>query len=369
MNYPDILTSLSGKKINSRFLWENFRRGEIAGLFGDYVYGKCPAGKPDGISFKVTKVIGGFHGHKITYNEITAGFSDYSFKIMGFVPEKKHKVPAFVYLMIEAQEKRSDLLEEPQSDFLPVLDIAERGYAVFVLPSSGIYPDWENKADYRKGVFGVLSPDREKRRSNDWAAISAWAWGMSRVIDCLETRDDIDSGNIAVAGHSRGGKTALWCAANDSRASFAVSNASGCMGAAVLRGKTGEHIKDINITDWFCENFKKFNDNEEMLPVDQHMLLSLIAPRLLYVESCSEDDWADPLNERLACRLASQVYSEIYGLKGAVLPDEPVEADKAYHEGSVGYHMKSGKHSITSEDWNYYMDFWDKKRNGGKKGE
>ena len=108
MNYPDILTSLSGEKINSRFLWENFRRGEIAGLFGDYVYGKCPAGKPDGISFKVTKVIGGFHGHKITYNEITAGFSDYSFKIMGFVPEKKHmrnrkkdrKIPDYIILNI-----------------------------------------------------------------------------------------------------------------------------------------------------------------------------------------------------------------------------------------------------------------------------
>lgn len=167
MKYPDILTSLSGEKIRDRFLWENFRRYEIAALFGDYVYGNCPVERPDGISFKVTKSISGFHGQKITYNEITASFPDYSFKIMSFIPQAEQKVPAFVYLMIEAQEKRSDLFKEPQSDFLPVLDIAGRGYAVFVLPSSGIYPDWENKADYRKGVFSVLSPDREKRRSND----------------------------------------------------------------------------------------------------------------------------------------------------------------------------------------------------------
>ena len=260
---------------------------------------------------------------------IEIGFSGYSFNVLGFIPESKEKLPAFIYIMHEFEEENSNLRSDPECEYLPIADITSRGYAVFVMYTSGIYPDYDHNADYRKGIFRVFSPDREARRGGDWATISAWAWGASRVMDYIETDDKIDASKVAVAGHSRGGKTALWCAARDTRFSLAVSNASGCMGAAVLRGKTGEHIKDINRTDWFCGNFRKFNDNEEMLPVDQHMLLALIAPRLIYVESCSRDDWADPESERLACRKASAVYEKIYGVKGAVIPDEPIKADTA----------------------------------------
>jgi len=118
------------------------------------------------------------------------------------------------------------------------------------------------------------------------------------------------------------------------------------------------------VTDWFCANYSKYVENEEMLPVDQHMLLALIAPRLLYVDSRVTDDWADPRSERRACVLASEAY-ELYGKPGVVLPGiekEDVECDRAYHEGTIGYHVASGGHGIDPFDWKQFMDFWEKKR-------
>lgn len=179
-------------------------------------------------------------------------------------------------------------------------------------------------------------------------------------MDYIETDTRYDNSKVIVVGHSRGGKTALWCAATDKRFKCAISNNSGCTGAAMHRTKKGEHIKDINRTDWFCENYKKFNENETMLPVDQHMLIAAIAPRLCYVSSSSEDSWADPAAERDSCRLASSVY-ELYNKKGAVLPNEPIEVNKAYHDGMIGYHVKTGKHSITKYDWEMFLKFLSKK--------
>jgi hypothetical protein len=132
----------------------------------------------------------------------------------------------------------------------------------------------------------------------------------------------------------------------------------------MLRGKTGEHLDFITThTLWFCKNLDNYCENEEMLPVDQHMLLALIAPRLLYIESNSLDDWADPSAERRSARLASEVY-KLYGKRGVVLPkdDSQVEVEKAYHGGSIGYHMSEGEHRITAKDWDKFLAFWEKKR-------
>ena len=183
-------------------------------------------------------------------------------------------------------------------------------------------------------------------------------------MDYIETRPELDKANVAIAGHSRGGKTALWTGANDKRFSFVISNSSGCMGAALLRGKTGEHLDFItDKTLWFCKNLDNYVDNEEMLPVDQHMLLALIAPRLLYIESNSLDDWADPAAERRSARLASEVY-KLYGKRGVVLPtdDSKVEVCKGYHAGNIGYHMNAGEHKICAADWEMFLSFWKKKR-------
>ena len=360
---PALMRSLCGEPIADRQAWEAYRKEEIVHLFEHYVYGERPVERPDDLAFRVETVSRDFHG--LIYKKVEVSFGGYSFPVKAFLPRADHPVPAFVYVMHEHEENRSDLDKEPNCPYVPVLDITDRGYGVFVVYLSTIYPDCDHKANYEAGIFTVLSPDRAKRKPSDWASISAWAWAASRVMDYIETDPAVDESQVAVAGHSRGGKTALWCGATDPRFSFVVSNCSGCSGAAMLRGKTGEHLDYITtVTDWFCANYSKYVENEEMLPVDQHMLLALIAPRALYVGSKTLDDWADPRSERRACVLAGEAYA-LYGKQGVVLPGieyGDIQPDTPYHEGMIGYHAVSGDHGICPSDWKLFMDFWDQKR-------
>ncbi|MBP3360910.1 MAG: hypothetical protein J6N52_08665 [Clostridia bacterium] len=355
----ELLKTISGVKIESTETWEKFRRPEIMNLMSEYIYGVRPVERPKDLKFKTVKSETIEKG--ILHEIIEISFSDYSFKVYGYLPEEfSGKVPAFIYVMHEFEENHCDLDSSIECEYVNIREIIKRGYAVFIMPTSGIAPDFTAQANYTKGVYPVFTPDVNDRKENSWATISAWSWGASRVMDYIENDSRIDSEKVSVAGHSRGGKTALWCGATDTRIMCAISNNSGCAGAAMHQTKGGEHIKDINRTDWFCKNYHKFDDNEDMLPTDQHMLISAMAPRLCYVASSSKDDWADPEAERLSCRLANEVY-ELYGKKGVVLPEEPVELDKAYHEGNIGYHVKTGDHSITFADWDMFLDFIDSK--------
>ena len=296
--------------------------------------------------------------------EITAG--GYTFACRGFLPITDKPVPTFIYIMHEHQENKVDFDVSLDCINVPIENIVSRGYAVYIMPTSGLYPDAHHHADYRAGVIAHFSPDRELRRDNDWATISAWSWGASRVMDYLMESPYADEKNCAVVGHSRSGKTALWCGATDERISLIISNSSGCGGSMLnhARQPGGETVKYITDTfDWFCGNFAKFGDREEMLPCDQHMLIAAAAPRLCYVGSCSEDPWTCPSAERESCRLAGEAYG-LYSMPGVVLPDEAqIVNDAEYHDGSIGYHVRTGRHNILWEDWTHYMNFWDKKRN------
>jgi hypothetical protein len=189
-----------------------------------------------------------------------------------------------------------------------------------------------------------------------------WAWAASRVMDYLQTLEGIDGKRIAVIGHSRLGKTALWCAAQDERFAMGISNDSGCSGAAITRDKKGEHIKDItrSFKYWFCENYLKYVDNEEALPFDQHFLLSAIAPRPVYVCSALEDEWADPQSEFLSCVASSCVY-ELLGVKGLIAGDEYPEPGTSLHEGSIGYHLREGTHYLSRYAWQRFMEYMTQK--------
>ena len=178
-------------------------------------------------------------------------------------------------------------------------------------------------------------------------------------MDYLEKVQEADLQKVIVFGHSRLGKSALWAGATDKRFSIVVSNESGSGGAALSLRKYGETVTRTNTSfpHWFCDNFKKYNNKEEKLPFDQHELLALIAPRPLYVSTAEEDRWGDPKGSFLACVAASRVYQFLgkEGFPGKEMPElnQPVT-------GTIGYHIRPGKHDITLYDWTCFMNFADK---------
>lgn len=359
---PKLLCTLSGEKVTDKETWEKFRRGECFDLLAKYVYGIVPKGLPKKLDFSVECAERELCS--ILFKKITMNVDGYCIPLRIFYKKSDKPLPTVVYVMHTAQETSTDIENEPNNLYIPIEDIVNRGYAVCVFYFRDVYQDILSQVDYEHSLFKVYSRPRSERDGDEWASVSLWAYVASRVFDYLETDPIFDKSNVCIAGHSRGGKTALWTGASDKRYSFVVSNSSGCMGAAMLRGKLGEHIKFItDNTDWFATNLSKYaEENEEKLPVDQHMLLALIAPRLLYVKSDVLDEWSDPAAERRSARLASSVY-ELYGERGAVLPDESeIEVARSYHDGRIGYHVSEGDHKIRREDWEKFLAFWEKHR-------
>lgn len=354
---PDLLTSSDGRKITTSKEWEQIRRPEIVNYFLDEVFGRFPE-KPNDLTFEVTDYVPDSLGGNAVRKTVVASFSgpygSWSFPFWMFVPKRQHPVGALVLICNRSKEENLDITREIKSPFWPVEEIVERGYAAVSFHNESLDTDVDD--GFLNGVQRCFTNDR---RSDDWAAISAWAWGAMRVMDYLQEDSLIDNNRIAVAGHSRGGKTSLFTGMMDERYKAVFSSCSGCMGSALTRFKDGETVAQINdvFGYWFCDSFKKYNDREFEMPFEQHMLLASIAPRLLYVTSATEDDWADPDAELAAAKLAGDAYA-LYGIKGLDNKTYPVP-DKALHGGNVGYHRRTGEHNLKTFDWNLFMNFVD----------
>ena len=393
---PDPLTLANGEKVTSAKIWRKQRRPEILELFQTHEYGRSP-GKQRGMKFEVTSVDKNALDGKATRKEVSVYFTGQKdgpqMSILIYLPnDAKKPVPAFVGLNFEGNHaisndpgitfaqgwlpnnkakgitnnRATDKSRGSESSRWAVEKILARGYAVATIYYGDIEPD---RADgWKQGVRGYFLEKSGKSEfaPDGWGAIGAWAWGLSRALDYFETDRNLDAKHVAVIGHSRLGKTALWAGAQDERFALVISNDSGEGGAALARRCIGETTAVINkaFPHWFCGNFKQYNDREDKLPMDQHELIALVAPRPVYVASAQEDTWADPRGEFLSAKNAEPVY-RLLGKEGLGV-DPSTDSGRGFPAvdqpvgETIRYHIRTGKHDVTDYDWEQYLNCADK---------
>lgn len=356
---PDLFKSNNGMKITSADLWYKIRRPEIIELFRKNVYGRVPE-TPYKEEIKVTGsdalALDGLATQKKIEITIEANERSLTIHLTLFTPNSvRHPVPVFL-LIDNWMSDNSGPSWKINGEFLPVNAALKRGYGMAVFSSSELDPD--NFDNFKNGIHGLL--DKNPRPPDAWGTISAWAWGASRCMDYLEKDKDIDHSKIAIVGHSRGGKTALWAGAEDTRFAMVVSNESGAGGAALARRRFGETVARLNsvFPHWFCSNYNKYSDKEDSLPVDMHMLLGLIAPRALYIDCADEDLWGDPHGSYISLYNAVPVFN-LLGKKSDI-PEIMPPLNEQLISGMVGFHIRDGVHNLLLRDWNRFMDFADK---------
>ena len=366
---PDPLVCKDGTTVKNRKQWENKRRGEILEDFTTLMYGRMPSSvkhfEPVVKEVKEDALDG------LAVRKQVRIFLDAKHKqwmdLVVYTPAamKGKPCPMFLGANFDGNACITDEEDIPfptvkeagrygiykqaerglNTRRWPLKMILERGYGIASFYYGDVCPDYDHvgargvQSLYPKDGGEVCGPDQ-------WGAISAWAWGLSRALDYLETDADVDGAKVAVIGHSRLGKTALWAGACDQRFAMVVSNDSGTGGASLSRRNFGEslHMINIHFPHWFCDNFNRFSLDPSLLPFDQHELIALCAPRPVCIGSGSEDNNADPKGERLSMEAAKPVWS----LYGASFVDR------------LDYHCREGRHDILAEDWARYLDHADK---------
>lgn len=385
---PDPLILTDGDKITSAQQWESLRRPQILALFEQHVYGKVPAAIP--LRSELLSIDRAALQGLATRREVRIYFHTSSpqprMDLLFYLPNAATTKPVPLFLGLNfrgnhavhadpgirlstawmrnqpergySKHRASAASRGSASSRWPIEMILQRGYGVATIYYGDIDPDFDD--GFQNGVHPLFDTGGPSSRDEAaWGSISAWAWGLSRAVDYLQTVDQIDAARICLMGHSRLGKTALWAGANDRRFALVVSNNSGCGGAALSRRRFGESVRAINksFPHWFNNNFKRFNDNEHALPVDQHMLIALIAPRPVLICSAQEDRWADPRGEFLAARAADPVY-RLLGTDGCAFQRMPRLEEEA--TSTIGYRIRAGKHDVTIADWKAYLAFADR---------
>jgi len=383
---PNPLIMLNGDTVENTKMWLEKRRPEILHLFEENVYGKIP-GELNISTFEVVEKSNAALNNLAIRKQVLLKFNrndkELEVNILIYLPKNMKKAPLFLgynfygnHSVIDEKEviltkswlRNNDAFEiydhtateesrGVRSSRWAIHEIIEAGYGLATIYYGDVDPD---KDDFSDGIHPFFYTENQTRPAdNEWGSIAAWAWGLTKAMDYFEKDADIDHKNIVVMGHSRLGKTSLWAGAIDERFAMVISNNSGCGGAALSRRAIGETVKRMNtkFPHWCCTNYDTYNDNVNGLPVDQHMLIALIAPRPVYIASAKEDRWADPKGEFLSGYYATPVY-ELFGKEGITTAAMPNLNDPVQHD--IGYHIRTGKHNVTTYDWVQYIKFANK---------
>ncbi len=379
---PEVLKLNDGGWVETADAWQAKRRLEVFNAMADNVYGHVPKKKVS-VDFKLVsswEVLDGAAIRKLVEVEFGDAPGN-SASLLVTVPKAEAPVPCFLGYNFHGNHTTTDDPKVPITESWvrdrkspstkgnraneagrgtsasrwPYREIVDAGFGLATIYYGDVDPDTHD--EFKNGIHPLFyEAGQTKPKETEWGSIGAWAWGLSRCLDYLELDANVDGAHVAVVGHSRLGKTSLWAGASDERFWITISNNSGCGGAALSRRRFGETVGVINrvFPHWFCDRFPEFSGQENDLPVDQHMLMSLIAPRAVYVASATQDLWADPRGEYLSLQNANGVYA-LYG--DSAMDVNPPVADSPVVTNLRGYHSRTGKHDITLFDWQQYVKF------------
>ena len=363
---PPLFVTATGETVTTPEQWLSVRRPEILALFSNLVYGCIPSPEiPISTEFDVKRRDDDFMDGRATRKEVEIRFENARGRaemlVLVYTPNEVTG-PAPMLMMHSFDSTRSTGLRENRDDpnklrnGWPLGALLDKGFGLVVVYQQDLVA--HNEVDFNRGIAPLFYRERQSfPAANEWGVLSIVAWGAMRALDYLETDDDVDAARVAIMGHSKMGKAALWTAAQDTRFAAAMSAQSGCAGAALWRRRSGETLEKMvtRFPYWLCRNAWKFVGQENDLPVDQHMLLALIAPRPVYVYSGVEDRWADPRGEYLSAYHASEVY-RLLGKTGLTSEDSPALGEPIL-ESDVGYHIRAGGHSVEDYDWEQIVKF------------
>ncbi len=376
---PDPLTLANGKPVRDAKTWMQKRRPEIVRLFEDNQFGRRP-GKPAGMSFDVfDKGTPAFDGKAIR-RQVTIYFSPNKtgpkMDLLVYLPANATKpVPLLLNMSFVANstavddpgikpgevwnrdKKRVPAPKAGTFGRLNVLPFLAQGFGVATFYYGDVDPDFLGGIPH--GVRALyLKPGQSEPAPNEWGAVSAWAWGASRALDYLETDKGVDAKRVAITGISRLGKTVLWAGAHDARFAMVIASCSGEGGAAISRRNYGETIKHLTEATrypyQFAANYGKYGNRVHEFPVDAHMLVSLIAPRPVLLQTGDTDVWSDPKGEFLAALAAAPVF-KLLGKEALGTTQMPAAGQPIFH--TLGFVMHAGGHGTIPSDWDLFLKF------------